>query len=71
MRKLLNTLYVSTQGAYLFKDGETLAVRIEHEVRLRLPLHTLQGGHLLWECGSFALPDGGLCGARHHAFLPD
>jgi CRISP-associated protein Cas1 len=43
MRKLLNTLYVSTQGAYLFKDGETLAVRIEKEVRLRLPLHTLQG----------------------------
>lgn len=42
MRKLLNTLYVSTQGAYLFKDGETLAVRIEKEVRLRLPLHTLQ-----------------------------
>jgi hypothetical protein len=30
MRKLLNTLYVSTRGAYLFKDGETLAVLKEH-----------------------------------------
>lgn len=41
MKQLLNTLYVTTQGAYLSKDGETVAVHVEHEVRLRVPLHTL------------------------------
>ena len=28
MKTLLNTLYVTTQGAYLAKDGEAVAVRI-------------------------------------------
>ncbi len=41
MKKHLNTLFVTTQGAYLAKDGETVAVRIEREVKLRLPVHTL------------------------------
>lgn len=41
MRHLLNTLYVTTQGTYLARDGETVAVRVEHETRLRVPLHTL------------------------------
>lgn len=41
MRKLLNTLYVTTQGAYLHKEGETVVVKVEHENRLRLPIHTL------------------------------
>lgn len=43
MKKHLNTLFVTTQGAYLAKDGETVAVRIEKEVRLRIPVHTLDG----------------------------
>lgn len=43
MKKHLNTLYVTTQGAYLFKDGETVAVKIDDETRLRLPMHTLDG----------------------------
>lgn len=41
MKQLLNTLYVTTQGAYLAKDGETVQVRVEHETRLRVPIHTL------------------------------
>ncbi len=41
MKKLLNTLYVTTQGAYLKKDGETIAVKVEGNVRLRLPIHTI------------------------------
>ncbi len=41
MRKMLNTLYVTTQGAYLNKEGETVVVNIERETRLRLPIHTL------------------------------
>lgn len=41
MKKHLNTLFVTTQGAYLAKEGETVVVKIEREVRLRLPIHTL------------------------------
>ncbi|MCX7018309.1 MAG: type I-C CRISPR-associated endonuclease Cas1c [Candidatus Sumerlaeota bacterium] len=43
MKRLLNTLFVTTQGAYLAKDGETVLVRIEKEDRLRVPIHTLGG----------------------------
>ena len=43
MKKLLNTLYVTTQDMYLRKDGETVVVEKEKQVLLRLPIHTLQG----------------------------
>ncbi len=43
MKTHLNTLFVTTQGAYLAKDGETVAVRIEKTVKLRIPIHTLEG----------------------------
>ena len=41
MRKMLNTLYVTTQGAYLHKEGESVVVKVERKNRLRLPIHTL------------------------------
>jgi CRISPR-associated protein Cas1 len=43
MKKLLNTLYVTTQGAYLSKEGECVLVSVERQVRLRLPVHTIGG----------------------------
>jgi len=43
MKKHLNTLFVTTQGAYLGKDGETIAVKIEQKTVLRIPIHTLDG----------------------------
>lgn len=43
MKQHLNTLFVTTQGAYLRKDGQTVVVRIEKETRLRVPLHNLDG----------------------------
>lgn len=43
MRKLLNTLFVSTQGAYLAKDGETIIVKIDRKIKLRLPIHGIGG----------------------------
>lgn len=43
MRKLMNTLHVTTQGAYLHRDGETVAIKIEGETRLRVPVHTIEG----------------------------
>ena len=43
MKKYLNTLFVTTQGAYLAKEGETIVVKVEKEIRLRLPVHTIGG----------------------------
>ncbi len=41
LKHLLNSLYVTTQGAYLAKEGETVLVRVEGETKLSLPIHTL------------------------------
>jgi CRISPR-associated protein Cas1 len=35
MKKHLNTLYVTTQGAYLSKEGETVAVKVDNQTRLQ------------------------------------
>jgi CRISPR-associated protein Cas1 len=43
MKRLLNTLFVTTQGAYLSREGETVLVHVERELRLRVPIHTLGG----------------------------
>lgn len=43
MKKYLNTLFVTTQGAYLSKEGETVVVTVEKEKRLQLPIHTISG----------------------------
>jgi len=43
MKHLLNTLYVTTQGSYLSREGETVVIKVDHEVRFRLPLLTLGG----------------------------
>ena len=41
MRPLLNTLFVTTQGSYLSRDGLTVSISVEREVRARVPIHTL------------------------------
>lgn len=43
MKTHLNTLFVTTQGAWLAKDGETVAVKVDREVLLRVPAHLLDG----------------------------
>lgn len=43
MKRHLNTLFVTTQGAYLSKEGETVVVKVEKEIRLRVPIHTIGG----------------------------
>ncbi len=43
MKRLLNTLFVTTQGAYLSREGETVLVQVERETRLRVPIHTIGG----------------------------
>ena len=63
MKPLLNTLYVTTQGAYLAKEGETVLVRVEKETVARFPIHTLDGivcfGNV--SCSPFLM---GFCGER-------
>ncbi len=43
MKHHLNTLFVTTQGAYLSQYGEALQVKVEDETKLQLPLHCLGG----------------------------
>ena len=43
MKKYLNTLFITTQGAYLNKEGETVVVSVERETKLQIPIHTLSG----------------------------
>lgn len=48
---LLNTLYVTVPESYLHLDNDTLRIEIEHETRLRVPLHHLSSvvcfGHVM------------------------
>ncbi|QLB19096.1 type I-C CRISPR-associated endonuclease Cas1c [Mannheimia granulomatis] len=44
MRKLQNTLYITTQGSYLHKERETLVVEQERKKVAQLPVHSM--GHI-------------------------
>lgn len=43
MHQLLNTLYLTTEGAYLHLDHDTLRVEVERETKLQVPIHHLGG----------------------------
>ena len=43
MKQHLNTLFVTTDGSYLAKEGEAVLVRVEKQTKLRVPLHMLGG----------------------------
>lgn len=61
MKQHLNTLYITTQGTYLRKEGQSVVVEVEKKVCARLPIHNLDGlicfGNVL--CSPFLL---GHCG---------
>lgn len=42
MRKLLNTIYVTNEQAYLTLDGENLVCKIDGEVKLRIPFENIE-----------------------------
>lgn len=42
MKKLLNTLYVTSQDAYLGLDGECVTVKKDGQTAMRLPIHNLE-----------------------------
>lgn len=41
MRRQLNTLYITTEGTWLRKDGATIVMEVNGEIRGRLPAHML------------------------------
>ncbi len=43
MKRHLNTLFVTSEGAYLAKQGEAVSVKIDDEIKLRIPLINLEG----------------------------
>lgn len=43
MTTLLNTLFVTAEGAAVHRDHETLVVRVENQVRIRIPLLHVSG----------------------------
>jgi CRISPR-associated protein Cas1 len=43
MRKLLNTLYITTPNAYLSKDGNDVVVSIDSEEVFRIPILNIEG----------------------------
>ena len=53
MKKLLNTLYVTTEGAGLRKDGENLVAEVDGAERARVPLHMLGVGRRLRRASSY------------------
>jgi CRISPR-associated protein Cas1 len=57
MKKHLNTLFVTTQGAYLSKEGECVQVKADGVDKAQIPIHTLGGivcfGNVL--CSPFLL----------------
>jgi CRISPR-associated protein Cas1 len=61
MKKHGNTLYVTTQRAYLAREGTNVLVRVEKQTRLRIPLQNLGGivcfGNV--SCSPFVM---GMCG---------
>lgn len=63
MKKHLNTLFVTTQKAYLSKEGETVLIKTDGKTKLRIPIHTLDGivcfGNVL--CSPFLL---GFCAEK-------
>lgn len=66
MKHLLNTLFVTTQGAYLAREGETVLVRVDGETKLQVPIHTL-GSIICFGQVSMSPPLMGLCGERQVA----
>ena len=43
MRKLLNTLYVTTPESYVSRDGENVVVKVAESEKLRIPVHNIEG----------------------------
>lgn len=43
MRKLLNTLYITTPESYVSRDGENIVIKINDVEKFRIPVHNIEG----------------------------
>jgi CRISPR-associated protein Cas1 len=72
MKRLLNTLFITTQGTYLAREGDTVLVKIDRAKKLSVPVHTLSQivcfGNV--SCSPFLMD---LCGRNnvHISFLTE
>lgn len=59
MKRLLNTLYVTTQGAYLSRESQTIHVQVEQETKMCVPVQQLASvvciGNVAFSSGFLAL----------------
>ncbi|WP_005032286.1 type I-C CRISPR-associated endonuclease Cas1c [Holophaga foetida] len=66
MTLLLNTLYITTPETHLYKENETVVVKINREKRLQVPIHHLQAIVILGT--AYVSPDlSRMCLERHVA----
>lgn len=66
MRKLLNTLYVTDEEAYLTLDGENVVCKLQDKTKFRLPLSNIEGifcfsylgcsPALMGKCADYGIP---------------
>jgi len=43
MKKHLNTLFITNEKASIFRENQTIVVKVEKEIKLRVPIHTIGG----------------------------
>ena len=75
MKKLLNTLYVTSENSYLSLDGENVVVLEDQKELGRIPLHNLEGIVSFGYRGTSpalmgACADGSLRGSEYFSVLP-
>jgi CRISPR-associated protein Cas1 len=66
LKHLLNTLYITSPEAALFKEGETVEVKVGTEVKAKIPIHTLSG-IVVFGNAYCSPPLMGLCAKNHVA----
>lgn len=64
MKRLQNTLYVTSEDTYLSLDGENVVVRSDNAVIGRVPLHNLENIVSFGYRGASPPSDVCLCGTR-------
>lgn len=43
MRKLLNTLFITSTDAYISRDGDNVVIKVDNKERFRIPVHNIEG----------------------------
>ena len=69
MKRLLNTLYVTTGNKYLSLDGENVVVLEEQKEIGRVPLHNLQAIITFGYTGAQSSTYGSMCAEKYRSFF--